>query len=161
MCAPRGSTFTLGLFMADPTFKVSDVKSFKELAGILTYPMIAIAYFIQSGPDIGWEDSWHFGINESLPERAQLLLFFLYFTLKTIWICGIFGAINIVLHQSDWEYLELVLAIASVVFIGIGLMGFFARTTSPLLNGVNDFWFAACLVWGFSCSGRIEREKSP
>lgn len=143
--------------MADLTFKVTDVKSLKELAGILTYPMIAIAYFIQSSPSIGWEDSWHFGISESLPERIQLTQLFLIFTLKTIWICGIFGAIKIGLRELDWEHLDLVLAMASIVFIGIGLMGFFAKTASPLLSSVNDFWFAACLVWGFSCSGRIER----
>jgi hypothetical protein len=146
--------------MSDPTLKISDVKSLKELAGILTYPVIAIAYFIQSGPGIGWGD-WHVGINESFPKPAQLSLFFLYFTLKTIWVCGIFGAADIVLRQTDWEHLELVLVVASVVFIGIGLMGFFARTAFPLLNSVNDFWFAACLVWGFSCSGRIERVTPP
>lgn len=117
--------------MADPTFKVSDAKSLKELAGNLTYPMIAIAYFIQSGAGIGWGDSWYFGIDESLPKRAQLTLFFLYFVLKAIWICGIFGAFDIWLRQSSWEHLDLVLLVASIVFIGIGLMGFFAKTAFP------------------------------
>ncbi|WP_296509752.1 hypothetical protein [Rhodoferax sp.] len=143
--------------MTDSIFKVSDVKSLKELAHVLTYPLIAVAYFMQSGPSIGWEDQWRWGIPESLTVTGQLSLFFIYFALKSIWVCAAVGVVDVLVTQLNWEYGEVLLAIASIVFIGVGLMGLFAQDMHPLLAKVNKFWFVACLVWGFACSGRLER----
>jgi hypothetical protein len=143
--------------MTDPIFKVSDVKSLKELAHVLTYPLIAVAYFIQSGPSIGWEDHGHWGIPESLTITGQLSLFFIYFALKSIWICVAVFILDMISSQIEWEYGDLLLVIASIVFIGVGLMGLFAQDAHQLLAKVNKFWFVSCLVWGFACSGRLER----
>jgi hypothetical protein len=143
--------------MADSFFKVSDVKSLKELAHVLTYPTVAVAYFLQSGPSIGWEGSWNWGIPESITLKGQLFLFFFYFTLKSILICSVVALIDVFIMQSDWQYTEVVLMVASIVLLGVGLMGLFANESSALLSKLNKFWFFACLVWGFACSGRLDR----
>ena len=146
--------------MADPIVKISDVKSLKELAHVLTYPTVAVAYFLQSGPGIGWEGHWHWGIPESATLTGQLTLFFLYFTLKAIWVCCAVAIVDVFIMQSDWYYTDLILMIASVVLLGIGLMGLFANESSGLLSQLNKFWFFACLVWGFACSGRLDRVRT-
>lgn len=145
--------------MADPFFKVSDVKSLKELAHVLTYPLIAVAYFLQSGANVGWEGKWQWGIPENMPLAGQYFLFFLYFTLKAIWVCAGVAIVDVSLTRFNWEYSELVLLVASIVFIGIGLLGLVAPESHPLLARINKFWFFACFVWGFACSGRLDSGK--
>jgi len=145
--------------MTDPFFKVSDVKSLKELAHVLTYPTIAVAYFLQSGPSIGWADYWHWGIPATATPTLQLFFFFIYFTLKAIWICSAVAVVDAFLTHSNWHYIELILTVVSLVFIGVGLMGLFAHDSSPQLSQLNKFWFFAFLVWGFASSVRLDRIK--
>ena len=146
--------------MAEPFLKVTDVKSLKELAQVLTYPVIAVAYFLQSGPGIGWDGSWHWGIPDHANAVGQVFFFFLYFVLKAIWVCSFVDVVDILIMQSGWEYTELVLMILSVALIGMGVMGLFAHNAFPQLALLNKFWYFAFLVWGFSCSGRLDRVRS-
>jgi hypothetical protein len=143
--------------MADATFKVSDVKSLKELAHVLTYPIISVAYFLQSGPNISLENQFHYEISQNLTQSQQLALLLLIFAAKTLFICIFVGIFDVLI--TFWDGLDVLLTIASVIFIAFGIMGLFANSAHPLLKEINNFWFIASLVWGFACSGRIEKKN--
>lgn len=143
--------------MSDPIFKISDVKSLKELAQALTLPLIAVAYFLQTGPQIGWKDLGYWSIPDGIPIANQLLFYFLFFTLKSIWICSGVTIVDSLFILLDSEYARIGLLVGNIVFLGTGILGLVASDSHPLLQHVNKFWFFACIVWGFACMSRIEK----
>jgi hypothetical protein len=127
--------------------KITDVNSLKTVSTLLTLPMLCVAYFLQSGAQIGWDGNTWFNIPVDLPSSIQVHRLLLIFFLKSVWISflgmfayGALGAIHIYVKQP-------ILPMLAVVMLAFGILGIFARDAFPLLNLIGPFWFYASIVW--------------
>lgn len=142
--------------MADIITKFSDVKSLKDLARVFTLPTAAVAYFLQTGPTVGFDDLFMWSISPSLNQTAQLSLFAIFFILKTAWISFWLFAADQLLWAFDWAAREAVILVVAIALLAFGLMGIFMNDAVPQLSAVNRFWFFAFFVWGFYLMGRLD-----
>lgn len=133
--------------MIDIVPKVTDVNSLKSVSAILALPMLCVAYFLQSGPQISWDSSIWFNIPTDIPESSQLTRLLLIFFLKSLWASffgamayGAFGLLHVGVKFP-------VLPVISVLLLAFGILGVFGKSEFSVLALVAPFWYYACIVW--------------
>lgn len=130
------------------TPKITDISSIKGISTLLALPMLCIAYFLQTGATISWDDTVWLGLGENLPVQTELNRLILLFLLKSIWI-SFFGLITYGLLTQLYINVEFpFIELASVLMIAIALFGIFCSAKFTQLKLIDSFWFYGFIVWG-------------
>ncbi|WP_143219484.1 hypothetical protein [Achromobacter xylosoxidans] len=137
--------------------KIADISSIKGVSALLALPMLCVAYFLQTGAAISWDDSIWFGLGEGLPPEVELRRLIVIFVLKSVWASffGVVGyAVLTMVHiQVDFPVIQL----TSVVLIAFALFGIFCSELFDQLKLIAPFWFYGLVVWGVFLSSMKEQ----
>lgn len=151
--------------MADVMPKLTDVKNLQDLSKILAWPMLAVAYFLISGPQISVDGSIWFGIPDHLSEAVQTRRFFLIFGLKAIWSGGIALLTYKLIAELHFElYLKtnfLLFPVIAALLFAYALLSIFGHDHFIWLQYLNSFWAYAAIVWGFFLLAMTEQLVDP
>lgn len=151
--------------MTDLMPKLTDVKSLQDLSKILAWPMLIVAYFLVTGPQIEFNDAVWFDIPDSLPMDIQTRRFFLIFILKAVWSGGIAAFVYLFvgeLHAQLYIYRDIVLfPYISAVLFALALLGIFGSSQFIWLRNLDSFWCYAAIVWGFFLLAMTEQLVEP
>lgn len=129
--------------------KFGDVKALKDLAKVFAFPVLAVAYILQTGMQIEWNENVWFDLGSNLPEEIQFNRFLIIVIAKALW-SSIFGGIAyLVLAAAHIFIWDMVLPIIAMVLFTFGFLGLFQFGFTPKFEEANAFWFYACFVWGF------------
>jgi ABC-type transport system involved in multi-copper enzyme maturation permease subunit len=148
--AALGILNTQGVHMFDAvvTPKIADISSIKGISTLLALPMLCVAYFLQTGATITWDDTVWFGLGKDLPVLAELSRLILLFLIKSIWISfwGMiaYGVLTQIYIHITFPFIEL----ASVLMIAVALFGIFCSAQFSQLKLIDPFWFYGFIVWG-------------
>lgn len=139
--------------MTDLMPKLTDVSSLQDLSKILAWPMLVVAYFFITGPQIEFNGTVWLDIPDDLPMHNQTWLFFFIFILKALWSGSIAAFAYIFigeLHSLLYIYRNIVLFpyVASILF-ALALLGIFGSSQFIWLKNLDSFWCYAAIVWGF------------
>ncbi|AQH01660.1 hypothetical protein A9R05_23030 [Burkholderia sp. KK1] len=150
--------------MTDLMPKLTDVKSLQDLSKILAWPMLVVAYFLATGPQIEFDGLW-FGIVDDLPMDVQTRRFFLIFVLKAIWSGSIAAFVYLFigeLHKLLYIYRNIVLfPYVSAFLFALALLGIFGSSQFIWLKNLDSFWCYAAIVWGFFLLAMTEQLVEP
>ncbi len=151
--APQGFVYMLETVVP----KITDVSSIKGISALLALPMLCVAYFIQTGVTIAWDDSVWFDLGNGLPPEQELRRLITIFVLKSIWV-SFFGVIGYaVLAHVQVRVNFSVLQLTSVLFIAFALLGIFCSEVFTQLKLITAFWFYALIIWGVFLSSMKEQ----
>jgi hypothetical protein len=130
------------------TPKITDISSIKGISALLALPMLCIAYFLQTGAMVSWDDSVWFGLGENLPPETELHRLILLFLLKSVWISFLgliaYGLLTQLYINVAFPLIEL----SSVLMIAVALFGIFCSARFTQLKLIDPFWFYSLIVWG-------------
>ncbi|MDR5838785.1 hypothetical protein [Caballeronia sp. LZ034LL] len=151
--------------MTDLMPKLTDVKSLQDLSKILAWPMLVVAYFLATGPQIGFDGDLLLDIPDGLPMSTQTWLFFFIFILKALWSGGIAAFVYILIGELHFEaYIRwnlLIFPYISAFLFALALLGIFGSSRFVWLRNLNSFWCYAAIVWGFFLLAMTEQLVEP
>lgn len=137
--------------------KITDVSSIKGISALLALPMLCVAYFLQTGVTISWDNSVWFGLGNGLSPEQELRRLITIFVLKSIWV-SFFGMIGYALLAQLQVHVDFpVLQLTSVLLIAFALLGIFFSELFIQLKLISAFWFYALIVWGIFLSSMKEQ----
>lgn len=128
--------------------KITDISNIKGISTLLALPMLCVAYFLQSGPSIEWDQTILFGLGDQLPPEVVLQRLITIFVLKSLWISFFgmlaYGLISYIYVNSNYPVVQMI----SVLMVAVALFGLFCATKFPELQLIDTFWFYSLIVWG-------------
>ncbi len=128
--------------------KITDISNIKGISTLLALPMLCVAYFLQSGPSIEWDQTILVGLGDSLPPEIVLRRLITIFVLKSLWISCFgmlaYGLISYVYVYSKFPVVQTI----SVLMVAVALFGLFCSAKFPELKLIDTFWFYSLVVWG-------------
>lgn len=137
--------------------KITDVASIKGISALLALPMLCVAYFVQTGATISWDDSILVGIGNGFPPEQELRRLITIFVLKSI-LVSFFGVIGYAALAKLQVHVSFpVLQLTSVLLIALALLGIFFSDLFTQLKLISAFWFYALIVWGIFFSSMKEQ----
>lgn len=137
--------------------KITHASSIKGISTLLALPMLCVAYFLQSGPAIGWNNEIWFGLGQNLSIDVELRRLITIFLLKSIWI-SFFGMIGYGLLSYIHINVEFpAIQLASVLLIAFSIFGIFCSNRFIQLKLIDPFWFYGLLTWGLFLSSMKEQ----
>lgn len=151
--------------MTDLMPKLTDVKSLQDLSKILAWPMLVVAYFLVTGPQITWDGEVWFGIGDGLPMAVQTRRFFFIFVLKALWSGGIAAFAYIFIGELHagiyirWNWV--LFPYISALLFALALLGIFGSSRFVWLQHLDGFWSYAAIVWGFFLLAMTEQLLEP
>lgn len=128
--------------------KVADISSIKGISKLLSLPMVCVAYMLQTGAVICFDDWMILSVSPNLPEQIQLNRLILIFSLKSIFISTVTILAYNVLKFIHIESGQPVLHVISMLCIAFALLGIFGLEHFPQISIINPFWFYSFIVWG-------------
>ena len=144
------------------TPKITDISSIKGISALLALPMLCIAYVLQSGAVISWDDVVWFDLGEELPEQNQLYRLAAIFVIKSIWVSFfgllLYGAITYVHINIRFPVVQLV----STLMLAFALFGIICSSKFVQLKLLDPFWFYSLIVWGLflqTMKDQLDAEK--
>lgn len=135
---------------ADLAPKLTDLKNLQDLAKIFALPMLAVAYILQTGLVVSFEESIWFSVNW---ERNTVYIWCMVLwivVLKTLWM-AFWGALaHGVIGLLHTEFNPLIYPLSAMCLFTLGLLGLFPpEEVASKVSSISSFWFYACFVWGF------------
>jgi hypothetical protein len=128
--------------------KIIDIQTLKGVSALLALPMLCVAYFLQTGPQICLGESHCFGLNANLTVVQELGRLILIFVLKSI-AASFVGFVAYVLVAAAHLHIRFPLVqLTSIVMIAFSILGIFSSGKFPQLKLIDPFWFYGLLVWG-------------
>jgi hypothetical protein len=151
--------------MTDLMPKLTDVKSLQDLSKILAWPILIVAYFFVTGPQIEIDGTVWFSIADDLPMDVQTRRFFLIFILKAIWSGSIAAFAYVFIGELHAEvYIRwkwLLFPYVSAILFALALLGIFGSSQFVWLRSLDSFWYYAAIVWGFFLLAMTEQLVEP
>lgn len=145
---------------ADLAPKITDLKNLQDLSKIFALPMLAVAYIMQTGLVVSFDEFEFIRVNWEGSLGIAWFQTFWVVVLKTLWMAlwgAIFNGVIGLLH-TNWN--ELVYPLSGMCFFTLGLLGLFPpKEVLMNFSSVNNFWFYACFVWGFFCIAMDNQHK--
>lgn len=130
------------------TPKITDISNIKGISTLLALPMLCIAYFLQTGATISWDNSIWFGLGENLSPQTELNRLILIFIFKSTWI-SLWGLLAYGLLTQLYLHIKLpFIELTAVLMIAIALFGLFCSAKFTQLQLIDPFWFYGLIVWG-------------
>jgi hypothetical protein len=151
--------------MTDLMPKLTDVKSLQDLSKILAWPMLVVAYFLATGPQITLDGAIVLDIPDDVPMSTQTWLFFGIFALKAFWSGGIaafaYAVIGELHKEMYFRWKWVLFPYVSAILFAFALLGIFGSSQFVWLRNLDSFWCYAAIVWGFFLLAMTEQLLEP
>lgn len=137
--------------------KIADISSIKGISKLLSLPMVCVAYMLQSGAVISFDDIILFSIPSDISEFAQLNRLIVIFILKSLFISTVVLVLYEVLKEIHVKTNKPVLHVISMLFIAFAILGIFGLEHFPQISAINPFWFYSFIVWGIYIQTTVDK----